>query len=107
MTAQGSDGAVDFAYLEDFAAGDRHVIGEVLILFHQQAAIWAQTLESAGPGWPDVAHTIKGAARGIGAYRLGDLCAEAEAEGPGKLPGVLAALRAAVAEIDDYLTRVG
>ena len=102
-----SDGAVDFAYLEDFAAGDRQVVGEVLTLFREQAGLWMPALKNPGPGWPDVAHTVKGAARGVGAHRLGDLCAEAETNGPGRLPAVVAALEAAVAEIGDYLSRVG
>ncbi|HEX3364653.1 Hpt domain-containing protein [Phenylobacterium sp.] len=107
MTAQGSDGAVDFAYLEDFAAGDRQVVREVLTLFRQQAQLWAGSLDAADPGWRDVAHTIKGAARGVGAVALGDACARAEAEGEGALGEVRGALDAAVAEIGGYLARAG
>lgn len=107
MTAQGSGGAVDFAYLEGFAAGDRQVVREVLTLFRQQAQLWAGSLDGGDPGWRDVAHTIKGAARGVGAVALGDACARAEAEGEGALADVRAALDAAVAEIGDYLARAG
>jgi HPt (histidine-containing phosphotransfer) domain-containing protein len=98
-------GTVDFGYLEGFAAGDRQVVDEVLKLFRQQADIWAGPLERADPGWRDVVHTVKGAARGVGANALGDACARAEAEGPGGLPAVRAALDAALADIEAYLTR--
>jgi HPt (histidine-containing phosphotransfer) domain-containing protein len=91
--------AVDFGYLEGFAAGDRQVVGEVLTLFQQQAEIWAATLDADNPGWRDVVHTIKGAARGVGANALGDVCARAEAEGEAGLPAVRDALAAAAAEI--------
>ncbi|THD60867.1 Hpt domain-containing protein [Phenylobacterium sp.] len=105
MAAQGSDGAVDFGYLEGFAVGDRQVIAEVLALFRRQAESWAGSLDAADPGWRDVVHTIKGAARGVGANRLGDICARAEAEGEGELPAVRAALNAAVADIAAYQAR--
>jgi hypothetical protein len=107
VTAQGSDGAVDFAYLEGFAAGDRQVISEVLALFRQQAQLWAGSLDGADPAWRDLVHTIKGASRGVGAFALGDVCARAEAEGEGALGEVRAALSAAVADIGGYLARAG
>lgn len=105
MAAEGPESVVDFAYLEGFAAGDRQVIGEVLALFRQQAKAWAGSLDEADPGWRDVVHTIKGAARGVGANALGDICAAAEAEGPSGLPAVRAALEAAVADITTYQAR--
>nr|MEA2798532.1 hypothetical protein [Phenylobacterium sp.] len=98
-------GVVDFGYLEGFAAGDRQVVSEVLTLFRQQAEAWAGTLDAADPGWRDVVHTIKGAARGVGANALGDVCAAAEAAGPSGLPAVRGALEAAVAEIAAYQAR--
>ena len=98
-------GAMDFDYLETFAAGDRQVISEVLALFRQQAEAWAGSLDAADPGWRDVVHTIKGAARGVGANVLGDACAEAEAVGPSGLPAVRGALDAAVADIAAYQAR--
>jgi HPt (histidine-containing phosphotransfer) domain-containing protein len=105
VTAQGSDGEVDFAYLESFMAGDLDVVAEVLMLFRQQAEAWAGSLDAADPGWRDVVHTIKGASRGIGANALGDVCARAEAAGEGDLPAVRAALEAVVATIAAYEAR--
>jgi HPt (histidine-containing phosphotransfer) domain-containing protein len=105
VTANGPAGVVDFGYLEGFAAGDLQVVSEVLALFRQQAEAWAGSLDAADPGWRDVVHTIKGAARGVGANALGDVCAAAEAAGPSGLPAVRAALEAAVADIAAYQAR--
>jgi len=96
---------VDFAYLERFAAGDRGVVREVLALFREQAQAWGPRLEAAGPDWRDVAHTIKGAGRGVGAFALGDACERAEAMGEGELSAVRTALADVVAEIEAYLAR--
>ena len=105
MAATKPVGVVDFVYLEGFAAGDRTVVLEVLALFRQQAEAWAAGLDTADPGWRDVVHTIKGAARGVGAHQLGDLCAAAEAEGASGLSAVRAGLDAAVADIAAYQAR--
>jgi len=105
VTAQEPSGAVDFGYLESFTAGDRQVILEVLALFEDQARKWEVGLAGAGPGWQDLVHTIKGAARGIGASALGDVCAACEASGPEDLPAIRVALDAVLAEIAAYRAR--
>lgn len=105
MAAQKPSGTVDFGYLEAFVAGDRQVIMEVLALFQQQAQAWAGSLDAGDAGWRDVVHTIKGAARGVGANALGDTCAAAEAQGEAGLPAVRTALAAAVADIAAYQVR--
>ena len=96
---------MDFAYLESFASGDRKVVGEVLALFLQQARLWEPRLSAEADNWRDVVHTIKGAGRGIGANDLGDVCARAEAEGAGALPGVRQALAEVVTAIEAYQAR--
>jgi len=95
-------GAVDFPYLEQFAAGDSEVVDEVLGLFEQQAQMWSPLLESSSEGWRDAVHTVKGAALGIGAHALAEACARAEAEGGSALPGVHAAMDAALFDIAAY-----
>ena len=67
-----------------------------------QAPRWAEGLDAANPDWRAVVHTLKGAARGIGAEALGDVCQTAEFGAPEDLPAVLAALEAALAEIAAY-----
>ncbi|HEX3700675.1 MAG TPA: Hpt domain-containing protein [Phenylobacterium sp.] len=103
--ACGADGPVDFAYLEGFIGRDTVVIREVLNLFRASADEWAARLAAEAPDWRDVAHTIKGAGRGVGAMALGDACERAEREGPAALPQLRQALAEASAAIDAYLAR--
>jgi HPt (histidine-containing phosphotransfer) domain-containing protein len=93
---------VDFDYLEGFLGGDVSIALEVVALFRQQASTWAAGLDAGNPDWRAVVHTVKGAARGIGANALGDVCEKAEYGAPEDLPAVLSALDAAVAEIAAY-----
>ena len=102
MARRDIKGVVDFAYLEDFAAGDDAVVDEVLELFREQSAIWSPMLTPANEGWRDSIHTLKGAARGVGAFALGDACQACEAEGPARLDQVRDALDAALADIAAY-----
>ena len=94
-------GAVDFAYLEGFAAGDSIVIDEVLALFREQASMWTPMLDPAHDGWRDAVHTVKGASRGVGAFALGDVCEKAELGEVG-LDAVRTALDAALLDIAAY-----
>ena len=107
VTSDEASGAVDFAYLEAFTAGDRQVIAEVLSLFMQQAEGWAPSLRAGDPGWRDVVHTIKGASRGVGANALADACERAEAQGEGGLSTVRDALGQAMVAIAAYQARGG
>jgi hypothetical protein len=100
-------GAVDFDYLEGFAAGDMQVVTEVLALYQQQAEGWLQKLENPGDGWRDLVHTIKGASRGIGARTLGDVADGAERGDPSQAAEVRSALNDVLADIEGYLTRIG
>lgn len=94
-----SGGPVDFDYLETYAGGDRQVVAEVLALFQGQAEIWAAKLSDPGDGWRDLNHTIKGAARGIGALALGAVADRAEVSDPVMASEVQLAL-------DDVLTAI-
>jgi len=101
-------GAVDFDYLEGFMAGDMQIVTEVLALFQGQAEGWQARLERPEPGdWRDLAHTIKGGARGIGANALGDVADRAERGDPAMAPELKQALADTLAEIEGYLTRIG
>lgn len=99
--------AVDFDYLETFAAHDMTVITEVLALFRQQAESWLAGLDNPGEGWRDLAHLIKGSANGIGATTLGELAGRAEHGDPSMAPQLRAALVDVLAAIEGYLTRIG
>jgi hypothetical protein len=99
--------AVDFKYLETFAAGDQHVIAEVLTLFREQGLTWGPRLDRPDEGWRDLIHSIKGVSRGVGALALGDLAERAERDGPDVLPEVRAGLDATLAAVEGYLARTG
>jgi HPt (histidine-containing phosphotransfer) domain-containing protein len=80
VNRRGLTGAVDFGHLEHFAAGDGALIDEVLALFRAQSAAWMQRLEPDGEAgaFRDAAHTLKGAALGVGAFALAEACDAAE-----------------------------
>ncbi len=73
--------AIDLDHLEKYVAGDRALRDEVLGIFEQQAEMWTRMLDPRAPddSWKDAAHALKGAARGVGAWEVGDLCEQAEA----------------------------
>jgi len=93
---------VDFSYLEGFVGGEVSIVLEVLAVFREQAPKWAAGLDAENPEWRAVAHTVKGAARGIGANALGDVCQTAEFGAPEDLPPVHAALQAVLQDISAY-----
>ncbi|MDZ4374248.1 MAG: Hpt domain-containing protein [Phenylobacterium sp.] len=108
VSGEAARGAVDFDYLEGFAAGDMQVVTEVLNLFQGQAEGWMGQLATPDPGhWRDLAHTIKGSARGIGAGPLGEAADRAERGDVTRADELRSALADALADIEGYLTRIG
>ena len=103
MARRDLSGAVDFSVLERTTGGDDDVSGEVLALFVEQAAIWAPMLEPGTDGWRDAAHTLRGAAAGIGAGDLARACAEAEAGDGAGLGRVRNELDRALADVAAWL----
>ena len=109
MARRDITGAVDFAYLENYAAGDMALVDEVLGLFREQVELWRPMINpEAGRAWGDAVHTLKGAARGIGAFALADACDAAEKSekqperSPPLLEAVHTALDAALADVAAY-----
>ena len=80
MARRDLSGAVDFAYLERYAAHDQALVDEVLGLFREQAEMWLKLLDPSAPenAWRDAAHSLKGSALGVGAFALADECEAAE-----------------------------
>jgi HPt (histidine-containing phosphotransfer) domain-containing protein len=75
--------AVDLDQLNRYTGGDDALNAEILQLFDTQCADLLCQLEAAAGAcdakqWRDAAHALKGAARGIGAFLLGDAAAAAE-----------------------------
>ena len=106
MARRDLSGAVDFTVLERMTGGDDAVGEEVLGLFVQQAGMWSPMRDVREDGWRDAVHTIRGAAAGIGAGRLAEACAAAEAadkaEAPPLLDRVRDALDTALADVAAY-----
>jgi HPt (histidine-containing phosphotransfer) domain-containing protein len=73
-------GAINFAHLDTYTAGDPALTEDVLSIFEEQSSLWMRLLTREAPtdGWRDAAHTLKGAALGIGADALAAACSEAE-----------------------------
>ncbi len=74
---------VDLAHLARYTGGDAALNAEILRLFDNQASEMVTRLQSIldardAKSWKEVTHTLKGAARGIGAFSLGDAAAAAE-----------------------------
>ncbi len=71
---------VDLVHLSGQTMGDRGLEAEVLRIFLSQAPVWVDALLRAGghSARKEAAHTLKGSARAIGAFRLAELAAQAE-----------------------------
>jgi HPt (histidine-containing phosphotransfer) domain-containing protein len=78
---------VDIEHLNRYTGGDCVLNEEILQLFATQCREMMAKLESLAAGeadaksWRETTHTLKGAARGIGAFALGNAAAEAEKTG--------------------------
>ena len=101
---------IDLDHLARYTGGDKALNTEILRLFNGQLGTMVGELltvleQRDARKWRQVTHTIKGAARGVGANALGDVCAKAEAEGETGLAAVKAALDAAVTDIAAYQAR--
>ncbi len=93
---------VDLEHLARYTGGDAALNAEILGLFDGQIGGMLPQLGDAGAKgdrktWHDIAHSIKGAARGIGAFAFADEAAKAEAFDPatdaGQANAIFTALR--------------
>jgi len=89
---------VDLGHLARYTGGDSALNAEILKLFDSQANELVARLRgilaaSDAKSWRETVHTLKGAARGIGAFALGDAAAAAEPIDPADLSTANAALQ--------------
>jgi HPt (histidine-containing phosphotransfer) domain-containing protein len=94
---------IDLEHLARMTLGERRLEAEVLTLFDRQAAVLlARMRDSAPAAVAAFAHTLKGSARGIGAWRVAEAAAAVEVDAirpdAGEVAGALARLAAAVDE---------
>lgn len=74
---------IDRVHLARYTMSNLDLEIEILGLFAMQAPLTLAQLQTActAKAWKDAAHTLKGSARAVGANRVGDLAAQAEALG--------------------------
>jgi len=72
------DGPIDIAHLRRMTLGDAALEREVLSMFSAQAARLVKALAALPPDASALAHTLKGSARAVGAFALGDAAAHLE-----------------------------
>jgi HPt (histidine-containing phosphotransfer) domain-containing protein len=103
------DRPIDLVHLARMTLGDRSLEREVLQLFDRQAGMLIARMRGADPAAvAALAHTLKGSARGIGAWRVARAAEHLEVEGTsgnpvaGAIDGLAAAsdeARAVIAEL--------
>ncbi len=71
---------IDLEHLDMYVAGDAALLDEILTIFVEQAEAWTAKLAPylEDEVWHNACHTLKGAARGVGAWHVGDLAERAE-----------------------------
>ena len=79
--------AIDLEHLARYTGGEKGLNGEILRLFDGQITSMVAELNGLlasrdGKRWREIAHTIKGAARGVGAFEMGEAAAKAEPVNP-------------------------
>jgi HPt (histidine-containing phosphotransfer) domain-containing protein len=72
---------VDLVHLSRYTLGERELEWEVLELFCTQSLLYLERLKAAqsDKDWKDAAHSLKGSARAIGAWRTAEAAERAEA----------------------------
>lgn len=78
---------IDLSHLARYTGGEPALNREILRLFQKQLDEMVETLKSVlerrdGKGWREITHTIKGSARGVGAFPVGEAAAAAEPVDP-------------------------
>jgi len=73
---------LDRDHLARYTGGDAALEAELFGLLNGQIEVCVAKLRAARAeaGWAEAAHTLKGAARGVGAMALGEACAAAESQ---------------------------
>lgn len=111
VTDTAQDRPVDLVHLARHTLGDRDLEREVLNLFTKQSVIYLDRLKRARgkPAVAAAAHTIKGSAKGIGAWKVAD-CAQAveETDMPnrGDARGLIAHLEAAISDTNGFIKSI-
>ena len=96
---------IDLDHLARYTGGEKALNAEILRLFDSQVGEMVAQLQNILAGrdvrrWREVTHTIKGAARGIGAFGMGEAAAAAEPVDPGNAERAQAAVESLEGEAE-------
>ena len=86
--------AVDLDHLDRYTGGNRALNQEILQIFDTQCQEIVAKLEGLigdaadAKSWRELTHSLKGAARGVGAFALADAVADAEKAGSDRLAAI-------------------
>lgn len=101
--------AVDLAHLGRFTMGNRPLELEVLAIFVTQMSEYLDKLKVAGDAkaWREAAHTIKGSAWAIGAWKLGEQASSAERLGaePAAREAAILGISRAASDVEDFIAK--
>jgi HPt (histidine-containing phosphotransfer) domain-containing protein len=98
--------AIDLDHLARYTGGDGALNADILRLFDGQVGEMVGQLKAVLAArdtrrWREITHTIKGAARGVGAFAMGDAAAAAEPLDLSSPPAAEAAIAVLEREGDD------
>lgn len=99
---------IDLVHLSKYTLGNRSLENELLGLFRSQADVYLARLDAAGDEkeWQNAAHSLKGSARGLGAWALATLAEEAEKTALAARDDVMAQIRTAIAAVNAFIDSV-
>src|SRR5215207_3570978 len=101
------DRPIDLVHLARMTLGERSLEREVLQLFDRQSSLLIGRMRSAQPGTiAAFAHTLKGSARGIGAWRVARAAEALEVADPAEIAPALDQLAAATEEARGVITEL-
>lgn len=102
-----ADAAIDLHHLSRMTLGERSLEREVLALFERQVEILMPRIRDGQHAVAAAAaHTLKGSARGIGAWRVARSAEAVELAQGGDGPGIQAAVEALGAAVADVKTAI-
>ncbi len=101
---------VDLTHLARYTLGERALEREVLELFCTQSVLYLEQLKAAlsDKAWKEAAHSLKGSARAVGAWRAAQAAERAEAlQGDGLIQfraAQISEIEASLREAEAYIT---
>ncbi|ABS64126.1 Hpt protein [Parvibaculum lavamentivorans DS-1] len=101
---------IDLVHLSKYTLGNRSLENELLGLFRTQAGVYLARLVEAADDmeWKNAAHSLKGSARGLGAWALAELAEEAEKllAAADARPAIMDRIAAAIADVNAFIDSV-